>query len=265
MRKSAILYSCYYQGTFDREKVVEEHALTFIQSGTVRFTTPDGLKNYQAGDMVLVSRNQLARGEKSPGSSGDPFKSVTIYLTQDALRRYAAEKGIDALPRYSGPRILGLTPNAFLSAFFASLLPYYDHPGSLTPALQDLKTTEAIELLLSAGPALRGLLFDFSEPHKIDLESFMLKNFEFNVALTEFARLSGRSLSTFKRDFQKAFALTPEKWLKTQRLEKAYYLIKEKHQKASDVYLRVGFENLSHFSTAFKELYGVNPSAVGER
>jgi len=42
---------------------------------------------------------------------------------------------------------------------------------------------EAVELLLLSMPELENYLFDFSEPHKIDLEKFMLANFKFNVAV----------------------------------------------------------------------------------
>lgn len=89
----------------------------------------------------------------------------------------------------------------------------------------------------------------------------MLRNYEYNVPIKEFARLSGRSISTFKRDFQKVFTATPERWMKERRLEKAHYLIKEKKLKPGEVYLRVGFENMSHFSTEFKAYYGFNPSS----
>jgi AraC-like DNA-binding protein len=71
-------------------------------------------------------------------------------------------------------------------------------------------------------------LFDFSEPHKIDLKAFMNKNFMFNVSIEAFARLTGRSLSGFKRDFNKIFNMTPKQWLKERRLKEAYYLIKNK-------------------------------------
>jgi AraC-like DNA-binding protein len=43
-------------------------------------------------------------------------------------------------------------------------------------------------------------------------------------------------------------------------LEQAYFLIKEKGKKPSDVYLEVGFEDLSHFSFAFKKEFGKAPS-----
>ncbi|MET0298699.1 MAG: AraC family transcriptional regulator [Flavitalea sp.] len=260
--KQSILYSCLYRSKIQREQRVDFHSLVYIQSGIIEFATSDGTKQHKSGDIILVRRNQLSRSEKIPTASGQPFKSIALFLEPDLLQKYAIEKNVEHLPVYTGSKFLDLTSNKFLFAFFQSLLPYYDNPEALTPALTELKSKEAIELLLRSAGNAREFLFDFSEPHKIDLESFMLKNFEFNVPVKEFARLSGRSISTFKRDFQKLFATTPEKWLKEQRLERAHYLIKNKKQKPADIYLRVGFENLSHFSTAFKEMFGVSPSMI---
>jgi hypothetical protein len=49
----------------------------------------------------------------------------------------------------------------------------------------------------------------FSEPGKIDLEAFMNRNFHFDVSLERFAYLTGRSLSTLKRDFKDLYNLPP--------------------------------------------------------
>ena len=84
----------------------------------------------------------------------------------------------------------------------------------------------------------------------------MNTNFQFNISLSEFARLTGRSLSTFQRDFKKLFETSPQKWLKDKRLMEAKYLIQEKNKKPSEVYYNVGFENFSHFSTAFRQKFG---------
>lgn len=66
----------------------------------------------------------------------------------------------------------------------------------------------------------------------------------YRVSLSEFARLTGRSLSTFKRDFRNIFDNTPERWLKDRRLDEAKLLIKV-GQKPVDIYYKVGFENLA--------------------
>jgi hypothetical protein len=48
---------------------------------------------------------------------------------------------------------------------------------------------------------MRGNTFDFADPGKTDLREFMLCNYMFNIPINKFAELTGRSLSTFQRDF----------------------------------------------------------------
>lgn len=83
-----------------------------------------------------------------------------------------------------------------------------------------------------------------------------------NLTMEKFGYLTGRSLTTFKRDFKKIFNSTPQKWIIQKRLELAHYQLSEKKQKPVDVYLETGFENLSHFSFAFKKHFGYAPTGA---
>ncbi|WP_242675503.1 helix-turn-helix domain-containing protein [Niastella koreensis] len=56
--------------------------------------------------------------------------------------------------------------------------------------------------------------------------------------------------------------MPPQKWLLQKRLELAHYLITEKKNRPADVYLEAGFEDLSHFSFAFKKQYGYPPASL---
>lgn len=49
------------------------------------------------------------------------------------------------------------------------------------------------------------------------------------------------------------------------RLQQAASLLKDKRQNITEVALLTGFTNIAYFSTAFKELYGVTPSAYMEK
>lgn len=42
-------------------------------------------------------------------------------------------------------------------------------------------------------------------------------------------------------------------------MQQAAKLLKEKHLSISEVAYAVGFSNLSHFSSTFKEIFGVSP------
>jgi len=151
--------------------------------------------------------------------------------------------------------------NDFLHAFFQSVIPYVQHSEEkITNAIGLLKVKEAVLLLLHTMPEIKDFLFDFSEPYKMDLEKFMVSNFHFNVPVEKFARLTGRSLAGFKRDFQKIFAMAPRQWLQDKRLTEARHLIEKKNRKPSAIYLDLGFESLSHFSHSFKKKFGKAPT-----
>lgn len=79
--------------------------------------------------------------------------------------------------------------------------------------------------MLKTNPGLANTLFDFSSPHKIDLESFMNQNFHFNVKMDKFAYLTGRSLAAFKLDFNQEFGISPGRWLIRKSLKEAYKLL----------------------------------------
>jgi AraC-like DNA-binding protein len=172
------------------------------------------------------------------------------------------EVGHKAEKHINGNAVIDLKPDPLYKNYFDSLPPYIQLNEEEDAGLVALKLREAILLLLKVNPELKDILFDFSEPGKIDLEAFMNKNFHFNVDLNRFAYLTGRSLATFKRDFEKLFHLSPSRWLQQRRLAEAYYLIKKKGKTASDIYLDLGFEDLSHFSFAFKKQFGAAPTKI---
>ena len=256
-----LLYSCVDRKQRGNEQFVAEHALGYIISGETQLVTSEGIKVMCAGDIGLIRRNQLLKSIKVPPADGE-FKSLNIFLEQGFLRKYAIEYKIEQTERYTGAPMMLLTPDPFIKGYFDSLIPYFDHPEHLKSALGELKTKEAIQLLLQHDLALKSFLFDFSEPWKIDLETYMNKNYMYNVPIVQFAKLTGRSLAGFKRDFTKIFKTSPSYWLQQRRLSEAYFLIKDKKRKPSDIYLDLGFENFSHFSYSFKNTYGVSPTRL---
>lgn len=212
------------------------------------------------GEMLLIQKNQLGEITKAP-VDGEHYQTIVISLKEDLLRKIALEEQIEIEHKYTGPPNVLIPGNDFLHAFFQSVIPYVRHPEEkITDSLGMLKVKEAVYLLLHTMPGLKDFLFDFSEPYKIDLEKFMICNFHYNIPIEKFARLTGRSLAGFKRDFQKTFGMAPRQWLHERRLTEARHLIEKKNKKASAIYLDLGFESLSHFSHSFKKKFGKAPT-----
>ena len=256
-----LVYSCIFEKHRGYEEFIPEHILGFQLSGETHAFHADGNTIISENTIVLVKKNQLIRTIKYPSKSGK-YQFLSITLDNKILQQYALENKITVETPYEGKREFAFEPDDFLQNYFNSLAPYINKKKEATPRLADLKIREAIELVLQSNPDFKNLLFDFSEPYKIDLEEFMNRNYMFNVSVESFAKLTGRSLSGFKRDFDKTFGTTPKQWLLVKRLDEAHYLIKHKKQKPADFYLDLGFENLSHFYFSFKQQFGLTTSEI---
>ncbi len=257
-----INYSCHFTEFREGEQFVQGHSLSMVISGSIELN--DGKKTaiISGGELYSARKNHLLKFIKHPPANGE-FKSLSIFFDEKLLRSFSSEYGYQSDVSSASSAFIKLPEDKTLLAFMQSLISY-EHLLSDENAIEiiRIKQKEALLLLLKYDTSLKHILFDFSEPYKIDLEAFMQKNFHFNVHLERFAYLTGRSLSTFKRDFEKIFHETPSRWLLHRRLQEAYYLIKEKNKTASDIYLDLGFEDLSHFSYTFKKQYGIAPSMV---
>ena len=256
-----IFYS--YLSTERREKVCfwNHHTLVLQVSGQFVLETSAQHISMTGGGLLLIGKNQLGTLTKTPLPGGN-YETIVISLQEDLLRKIVLEEKLEADRKYVGPPNILIPTNEFLQGYFQSIIPYARSSGAaMTDEMGILKVKEGVKLLLLALPDLRNFLFDFSAPHKIDLEKFMVNNYHFNVPIEKFAQLTGRSLASFKRDFQKIFGAPPRHWLQDKRLTEAKHLIETKHQKPSAIYLDLGFESLSHFSSSFKKKFGKVPSA----
>ena len=255
-----IKLSCYEDKLFKTEVVFDHHMLVWFISGETKIIQADKSYLFKAGDIFLIPRNQLATIINYP-KDGKPHKSVVMHLSIDRLREFYAPLGIkpNALPTQ---KIHCFTHHPLLESCLASLIPYFDVQEKFPENIASLKITEAISILRMIDKDIDHILANLEEPGRIDLVAFMEKNFMFNMPLEKFGYLTGRSLTTFKRDFQKAFHITPQRWLTQKRLELAHYQLTEKNRKPVEVYFETGFENLSHFSYVFKKQFGYSPTKL---
>ena len=156
--------------------------------------------------------------------------------------------------------MIKLPQAADIESLFQSMTPYFDSEKVPAKELMQLKLHEGVYSLLNIDKRFYPALFDFTEPWKIDILDYMDENYMYDLSVEQIAGFTGRSLAAFKRDFKKLSPLPPQKWLMKKRLNVAHDKIQHENKKVSDVYLEVGFKNLSHFSSAYKKQYGVSPS-----
>ena len=164
--------------------------------------------------------------------------------------------------------VMLLNTSETLESFFLSMSSYFASTKEPDASLLELKFRELI-LNIADNPHNAELLSYFCsllhEPQSVSLQRVMEDNYCFNLKLEQYAELSNRSLSAFKRDFEKQFQTTPGKWLLEKRLNHALHLVSNMHKTVSEAAFESGFENPSHFSRSFKVRFGMPPTAVKQQ
>ncbi|WP_339880039.1 AraC family transcriptional regulator [uncultured Algoriphagus sp.] len=241
-----------------KEQFIPDHVFIYVAKGGFRVF--DGNKSYtfKAGDACFARKNRLAKYELL--DSIDGFEPIIFCFDELFLQKFLKKDQFEQTHFLSKDAFIHIQESTLVESFIQSIKPYYKGVMQIDELFEEVKYEELLLILLKIQPELAGILFDFRKPGKIDLEEFMNRNFKFNVSISRFAYLTGRSLSAFKRDFKTIFDDTPSHWLMQMRLREAYLLLNKKNQKPSDFYLDLGFESLSHFSTSFKKMYGHAPT-----
>ncbi|MFP7654920.1 helix-turn-helix domain-containing protein [Chryseobacterium proteolyticum] len=252
-----LILNDYKGADVEGEAFVTDHIFSYILQGKHEVWLGNKKYSFQQGDFRFFRRNQLAKYVKNTGTEG--FKSIAIHIDQTTLKEMSHQYGWIADEMNLSGEVLLISPDNLLKGFTESLIPYLQEP-EIDHHILMLKTRELIMLLIKNNPQFKNILFDFREPGKINLEAFMNSHYRYNISIERFAFLTGRSLAGFKRDFEKLFLTSPRRWLVRKRLEDAQYQIEEKGYRPSDIYLDLGFEDLSHFSYAYKKAFGYAPN-----
>jgi len=259
-----IFFSFFYDDTSGCIHRSREFAMNYVYSGEMLLDNGKEQIHVGKGECVFIPRDHHITMYKRT-ANGEKYCGIFLMFTRNFLKEMYTKS-----EQYKAPantpkldlRVIKLPKTAEITSLFASMTPYFDPDVKPQDDLMQLKLQEGLLALLHIDKRFAPTLFDFNEPWKIDILDFMNKNYMYEFTMEELAHYTGRSLATFKRDFKKVSNLTPEKWLIRKRLEAAYDLMKEGRRKIADVYTEVGFKNQSHFSSAFKKMYGVSPTAL---
>lgn len=194
----------------------------------------------------------------------DEFCSLLMFVPDDFIKDTLLDNqvNVDLPNEVTDPSpILRVETDEMITTYFFSFLSYISNARQSDKKLAELKFRELILLVVSGSgnKNISSYFLNLCNSVRPSLQSVMNSNFTYPMKLEEYARLSRRSLSTFKRDFREIYHTTPGKWLIQKRLEYGRYLLKQTEKSITEVVLDCGFKNSSHFSRVFKERFGISP------
>ena len=148
-----------------------------------------------------------------------------------------------------------------LKTYFDSVYSYFAKPQSPPEELLKIKFKELVINILS-DPRNLPLISYFKRVNQesgVSLTEVMEANYPYELSLEDYAKICGRSLSSFKREFQASYNMPPGKWLTQKRLQYAKWLLEHTQKDISQVAYESGFKNPSHFGRIFKSIHGKPP------
>jgi len=238
--------------------------LLYVQKGQLNIQLEHQLYSIPRGQFALIQKYTHGQCFKT-WTAEEGGAHMVAFVLQDSFMQQVMEHlplGELDQPLLLPERVVALPYDTQLKALMGSVWTYLEDEVQLNKALLELKTLEALLAISKVRPDLLPVLKAYAQPERADLEAFMRHNYRYNIKLEELARLSGRSLSTFNREFKRCFGCSPHRWIKQERLNEAKRLLLQTNKKPSEVYLDVGFEDLAHFSRSFKRQFGQNPSEI---
>lgn len=263
----AVIESCTFTGSpegYRGSKFLTEHLLLYVLDG--QYTAKHGAEQavVRPNEMVLLRKAIAIDYEKHMATENNyRFEAVLFFMSDDVIREFIKTSGFkNGVNGHQDQALYKISATNKLKGFISSIKPYFEEPDNLSQGLIKIKMLELLYDLANADPLLVNQLLLLNSPARKDISAIMEANYTNPVSLNDLAYMAGRSLSSFKRDFQQVYKIAPAQWIRERRLKYAQQLLTTTAMDVSDVCYESGFESIAHFSRTFKEFFGVSPSGL---
>ena len=241
---------------------LEQHLLYVVLGGSVKLTCGRQSWTVSKNEMILLRRAQSVSYEKQGSEETGRFESQLFAINDELLKDFLTSQQvvIPSMTEELGTQVSPMSER--LVAYCWSLSPYFNDPSQVNPGLLRLKVMELLYNVMDCSKNIFRQMLQLRQPVRTDIHRVVEENYTSPISLDELAYLSGRSLSSFKREFQDIYGEPPARWIREKRLSKAREMLRSTSLSVADVAYSLGFENPTHFSRIFKQQYGMAPSSV---
>jgi AraC-like DNA-binding protein len=231
------------------------------------------MESYGVSDSEMIEKKEslLAKcgnyvGKVTPDKKSGIYEGIAIHFDPSILKKVYE----DGLPKFlSEPIVLkkkyGLAKikrDELFSKYIDGIMFYFENPELVSDEILVLKLKELFLLLANTkdAPFVKDILSNLFSPHVVQFKEVIDANLFTNVTAEELASLTNNSLSSFKREFKKVFNDSPASYIRSKKLEKAAYMLKNTKEQIGSIAYDCGFSDISHFSKVFKLKYDISPS-----
>jgi AraC-like DNA-binding protein len=257
---TCILEKKLSQSLYEREGYISNHVISILLTGQQHIRTYEEKRiTIKSGEVLFIPRGLYHITDLIPEKGH--FHSLLFYFGDEIVQEFLSEVQVAEIERKQIPEFLrlGIVPN--VSLFAESLIQIYQTKKHTGESILKLKILELMHLLndLVSEKKFIEFLFQVTLPKRRNIKTFIENNFDKPLTIEDYAYLTGRSVSTFRRDFKEQFGVMPKKWLKEKRIEKSLNILNRQEISVTQLAYDVGYENISYFIKEFKTEIGITP------
>lgn len=236
-------------------KSYEYSRLCTIIEGRKHVSVNDGEHvTYNPGKFIVLSPHSTIRMDIDV-----PTKALVFELNSDLLKKVTEKICIEYDVDFSS-----IIADKFFLGNFSQNMNYCINKITCTSAeanrnkefLLDLYAQELVYDLVQIKGIQQILNVDSNNPVQKAIK-FMQKNYNQAISMKQLAADLNMSEANFCQYFKKVTGVTPKDYLTNIKLAKARDMIKT--GSVTDAAMDLGYENISHFISLFKEKYGITP------
>lgn len=266
---SLILFKQLHENLLKKEIYLSTSIVVYLKSGRQVIHDYDGIsERVEENNLIFLGKGIYTVSDFIPLNGG--FKAILFSLDDRLISKYLASiaDGFSTESKTIAQRGKGtytINANEQIKRFMTSLGDVYGSLGQ-TPALVELKLLELLHLIAIQDKSYRFIQELIAGQKKYmkrrSITDFMERYALQNLTLDDYALLTGRSVSSFVRDFKRIYNTTPNKWILDKKVQLAHRLMLENNYSVTDAAMKSGFENVSHFIKMYKRKYGLTPKQL---
>ncbi len=273
----------------NRQHIIARQTLSHLAGIQSHMNTRQGIGYVVNGKKYIYngdSRQEAGRGDLFYLNTGShytedlpdnnkPYEQIVFYFTPEQIGRILSHLSLDHGLKIANDhscrncheknQLVYPGWNAVRS-FFASVGQYAkDHLFShdeIGDVAEQLKLTELVYLIVTKPDCcLKSKLLHNSDMMSENFEQIIYRNIFSDKTIDELAHECNKSLTSFKKDFNKHFFEPPHRWFIRQRLMKSRLLLISTNRPIAEIGSECRFPNTSHFIKLFKREYGMTPAS----
>lgn len=263
---SLIIFKELKESLVNKAIYLSSSIVVYVKKGRQVIHDYDGLSDFvEENHLIFLTKGIYTVSDFVPVDGA--FKAVLFSLEDRLIDKYlssiidgASVKNQPLTNKARGTYVI--EANEQIRRYMSSLDDVYCEFDQ-TQALIELKLLELLHLIAIQDSSYRFIRELMSgqgvSNSRRSITDFMERYYSHNLKLEDYALLTGRSVSTFMRDFKRVYNTTPNKWIMEKKANVAHELMLINNYSVTDAAIEAGFENISHFIKIYKRKYGITP------